>query len=77
MLKPLDLVFYYSVQITFWILVAFLVNRILIVLLWEELAGGNSTGVPRFFSDFVSVSIYVIVINVIYLMEFNQPFDNK
>lgn len=66
-----DLIFYYAVQITFWILAAFLVNRILIVVVWE---GFNA---PRFFSDFVSISIYVVAFNIIYLLEFNQSFDNK
>lgn len=72
-----DLVFYYAIQIVFWILTAFLINRILILVLWEDIFTGTSTGVPRFFADFVSVAVYVTAIDVIYLLEFNQPLDNK
>lgn len=73
-----DTIFYYSIQIIFWFSTAFLLNRIIIISLWEGVfVHSVKSGVPRFFSDLISVSVYISAFNLIYVLEFNQSFDNK
>lgn len=73
-----DLVFYYSIQILFWLSTSFLLNRILIIVLWEGVFVHTvKSGIPRIFADLISVSVYVAAVDIIYILEFGQSFDNK